>query len=774
MKIKTKLQLNTVSILVLFLLHLGFTFTYFSRISDQLHTLIVFEAIEESLFELEINLSEHAGAVLLYLGFPNQATLNRIEDSQADLERHVREFVAITQAEAPKWFSEKIVNLDQQQAEIGDSIVSLVQRRNVLLAQLQVSFNSIDEILDDEFQASIQVADPDFAAKQRAALDMEVNVDEAFAAVEGYVLDAIPELKLQVEDAKNDFANFVALYRDTTTTTAEETLLNTIERDFFVAMEGGEKIINLTDWLKATIIDFEMQLDQVDYILDEELQIFIHEDIQERSRVIENSIRIIALTLIIFTIVVTLILTSMGSIISKGIIDSVTKLAEGLRHFSHGNLDYQISTKSGDELDLLAGNLNEMASHLKDTTISRNALVKEIAERKSVERELESSRARFAGILDIAQEAIISINEEQQIVIFNKGAEVVFGYTEAEALGKHLDILIPEKVRTDHRQYIDSFTESDSNTRLMGDRRDLLGLHKNGSVFPIEATISKLLSNGVLILTVILRDITQRKQVEQQLKNHSLLLEQAVEKKTREMLSLSERMARHDKLVTIGKIAGNIAHELRNPLGVINQSVFYLSRLISRGQNETFNDKAASSLALMETELNAANTVISNLLDATRTKEIELQPTDLEKLTRDIANGNMLTHKLNINFELEPAPFIVMVDPDQFRQVISNLLINAMQANAHDLRVTVKASIQVDDNVACIKIEDNGPGMEADTLEKVFEPLYTTRDMGTGLGLSICQQIIAAHAGSININSMPGQGTIVEILIPMEKLAVQH
>ncbi len=768
MKIKTKLQFNTALILVLLVLHLGLSYIYFSRIFNQLNHLLLLDTIEESLLELEINLSEHAGAVLYYVGLPGKASLARIEDSQADLERHLREFVDITQAKAPHWFSEKISLVDQQHKEIGNTIVSIAQQRQDLLLRLSVKARAIDELIDEELQATIQFSDPDAVIKHSSALDMEVNIDEAYATIESYALGGLPELKLVIEDAKADFAHFISRYRETPITTKEEDLLSTIEKEFYAALKIGDGVIATTDKLRTNLKYFELQLDQIDYILDEELQIFIHQEIQNESREIKESIQTIGLILVISALLIVVVLSTVSNVISNRIVSSVARLMEGLRHFGQGNLEFRISaSKSNDEVDLLATNLNEMAEILQNTTTSRNALLKEIAVRKSVEKELVSSRARFAGILDIAQEAIVSINKAGEIVIYNKGAVATFGYTEEEALGQPIDMLIPKGARKSHHEHIASFTGSDTDTRLMKSNDSLLALHKDGSIFPIEATISKLLSNGVLILTIILRDISERKHVEQKLANHSLLLEQAVEDKTKEMLDLTERMVRQNRLVTIGKIAGNIAHELRNPLGVINQSVYFLKKLVSRGKIDTLTDKIDKSLSLIETELQSANTVISNLLDATRTKAISYHLTDLEKLTLSTTSATVFTHKLDISFELEPNPFLIMVDPGQFKQVITNLLINAMQANSQDLRVTVIASM-LPDNIASIQIIDNGHGISADTVEMVFEPLYTTREMGTGLGLSICQQIIEGHGGSIKIDDSSDLGTTVEILLPTD------
>ncbi len=135
-------------------------------------------------------------------------------------------------------------------------------------------------------------------------------------------------------------------------------------------------------------------------------------------------------------------------------------------------------------------------------------------------RELERirvSEARLSGILDMAYEAIISIDDAQQIILFNKGAEQIFGYSQDEAVGQPIDLLLPERFRTLHHSHIAGFAASPGTARPMGDRREICGRRKNGEEFPAEASISKLVMAGRKIFTVVLRDITERKRVEEAL-----------------------------------------------------------------------------------------------------------------------------------------------------------------------------------------------------------------------------------------------------------------
>jgi len=150
---------------------------------------------------------------------------------------------------------------------------------------------------------------------------------------------------------------------------------------------------------------------------------------------------------------------------------------------------------------------------------------KERAERKRAEEAARAAKARFEGILEIAQDAIISVNSHQRIILFNQGAEKVFGYTQAEVIGRPLDLLLPQRFEDIHRKHIEDFAQSPDVARTMGQRREVFGRRKDGGEFPAEASISKRDLGSELVFTVILRDITERKRAEEERQAHLWFLE---------------------------------------------------------------------------------------------------------------------------------------------------------------------------------------------------------------------------------------------------------
>lgn len=272
---------------------------------------------------------------------------------------------------------------------------------------------------------------------------------------------------------------------------------------------------------------------------------------------------------------------------------------------------------------------------------------------------------------------------------------------------------------------------------------------------------------------VLLQEISERQRIEkalraseERIKNQNTLLEQAVQEKQKEMEALFERLLRQQKLAAIGQIAGSIAHELRNPLGAVKQSIFYLTRSFRKGLLESSSPKVQEHLELIEAEIDTSERVISDLLQMTRRKPVKKEYIDLQNLVLDAVHRCHLPEHIHLTLTCNPSPFVIWADSSQLRQVFINLLTNIMPAIEGEGNITITAAYRAEEAASVIEVIDTGVGIETEALKNVFEPLYTTKPTGTGLGLSICKQIIENHDGQISIKSRPGQGTIVMIVLP--------
>src|SRR5579884_2181507 len=159
---------------------------------------------------------------------------------------------------------------------------------------------------------------------------------------------------------------------------------------------------------------------------------------------------------------------------------------------------------------LRLASLGVIAAALAFLLLRQGAFERQVAAQAEIERALRESEAKFSGILSIAADAIISVDQAQRIVHFNHGAERIFGYAASDAIGRHLALLIPPRYRAMHEGHMDMFARSGESARRMGERREIFGLRADGTEFPAEASISKLVEPDGLLFTVVLRDVTER------------------------------------------------------------------------------------------------------------------------------------------------------------------------------------------------------------------------------------------------------------------------
>jgi signal transduction histidine kinase len=244
---------------------------------------------------------------------------------------------------------------------------------------------------------------------------------------------------------------------------------------------------------------------------------------------------------------------------------------------------------------------------------------------------------------------------------------------------------------------------------------------------------------GLLVMSAI-RDISDRKRAEE-----------ALQDKTRALEAAQEELVRHEGLATLGQLAGGVSHELRNPLGVIKNSVYYLKMVVPD------DERVRKHLAILDREVATATRIISGMLDFARTTPPMRAPTDVNSLVRDGLERLMAADSVRIERDLAEGLPPVMVDADQVRLVLDNLLSNATQAMPEGGVLTVRTR-SVGGRVE-ICVEDTGAGIAPEHLERIFEPLFTTKSKGIGLGLALARRLTEANDGTIRVEAAAGGGT---------------
>jgi PAS domain S-box-containing protein len=265
-------------------------------------------------------------------------------------------------------------------------------------------------------------------------------------------------------------------------------------------------------------------------------------------------------------------------------------------------------------------------------------------------------------------------------------------------------------------------------------------------------------------------DITTLKQAEEALKEYNTRLETAVEARTSELREAQEQLVRQEKLAVLGQLAGSVGHELRNPLAVINNALYYLKLVGANG-----NEKVKEYLGIIQTETNTAEKIITDLLDFARIKSLDLEPVSVSELIRLTFERFPVPSSLDQTLEIPTDLPKVFVDPRQMVQVLGNLVVNACQSMSSTGSSTTGAlkgghltiSVSAINDFIAIAVQDTGMGISAENIQKIFEPLFTTKAKGIGLGLSVSQKLVKANGGRIEVKSEVGKGSTFTIFLPI-------
>jgi len=275
----------------------------------------------------------------------------------------------------------------------------------------------------------------------------------------------------------------------------------------------------------------------------------------------------------------------------------------------------------------------------------------------------------------------------------------------------------------------------------------------------LNSTAPVLDENGQVEAAVVVNhDITERWRAENEVRLLNATLEQRIEERTRQLQDAQEKLLRQERLATLGQLAGSIAHELRNPLGVVSNAVYFL-RLI---QPEA-EPRVQEYLEIIENEIHLAERIITSLLDYSRIRSPERQPYPLDHLVHQTLERYPPAAGIALALDLPPELPQVNVDALQIVQVFGNLLTNACQSMPGGGRLAI-AAYQTGQEVA-ISIADSGAGIKPEHFPRLFEPLFTTKAKGIGLGLALCKNLVEANQGRIEVHSEWGQGSTFTVFL---------
>jgi len=258
------------------------------------------------------------------------------------------------------------------------------------------------------------------------------------------------------------------------------------------------------------------------------------------------------------------------------------------------------------------------------------------------------------------------------------------------------------------------------------------------------------------------KGITERKRAEESLKEYSERLEEMVEERTQELREAQEQLIRREKLAMLGQLAGGVGHELRNPLGVISNAVYFLKMTLPDADETT-----KESLEMISEEVRNSTRIISDLLDFSRTRLPDREEVAVSELVAQVLEKLSPPEGVEVITEIAPDLPPVFVDSCQMGLVLDNLVTNAYQAMKEGGNLTISA--QAEKGQMSLSVADTGCGIPPESLPKIFEPLFTTRARGIGLGLATSRILVEANGGSIEVESEVGKGSTFTVRLPIRE-----
>lgn len=348
-------------------------------------------------------------------------------------------------------------------------------------------------------------------------------------------------------------------------------------------------------------------------------------------------------------------------------------------------------------------------------------------------------RDRELAILEHAventNEAFVTIDQDHKVLIFNKAAERIFGYSRDEVVGHDLNRIMSPTCSRDHRKAVERYVKTRVPT-LVGHASDLMATRRNGEVFPASISFSVTEVEGRLFFTGIVRDMTETR-------------------------ALQAKIVHSERLAALGQLVAEITHEIKNPLMTIGGFARQLMRA-------TEDEKSGNKLAIISSEVQRLENLLKDL------REVYLPRTHLSEAVhvkdllleiRSMVEEECREKGIALELETDERPLVVAGDEDRLKQVFLNLVRNGMEAMNEGGRLSMQARLNGD--AVEVVVSDEGPGISEENKERVFSPFFTTKSHGTGLGLCVSKRIIEEHEGSaMTMESAEGVGTTFTVSLP--------
>lgn len=377
------------------------------------------------------------------------------------------------------------------------------------------------------------------------------------------------------------------------------------------------------------------------------------------------------------------------------------------------------------------------------------------------------------ALLDAAVDAVVMIDHRGTISVFNRSAERLFGYSEAEVVGQNVSMLMPRPWRDEHDGYLARYARTGI-PHIIGVGREVEGQRKDGSRFPAFLSVGRVADSDPPRFVGFVRDVTTERLALAtiQAERDQALTSRREEEEARRM---QERLTHVSRMATMGEMAAGIAHELNQPLSAIATYARACERFLNAAQPDL--PETISSLAEIGLEAMRAGEIIRRLRQlVSGGQSLDHAPTQVNELVRDLGvlmQADARVHRTQIDFDLAPTLAMIRADRTQLQQMVLSLVRNAIEALADagtNARKVVVRTSQLPDGRIELSVCDNGPGVAPDMVDRLFMPFVTSKTSGTGLGLAISQTIAQAHGGALayRVNEPAGGACFYARFKPIE------
>lgn len=408
---------------------------------------------------------------------------------------------------------------------------------------------------------------------------------------------------------------------------------------------------------------------------------------------------------ILFAIIFLIIAVELAIFLAHNLSKPIKKLTKFCKKVTKGDYQNKIDIKRKDEFGILANSFNEMIKKINQST-----------------NKLKNLKEFNEDILRSTTTGMISIDQSGEIISINRAAKNILNRdsTQEKIFLKLKDLTIKSLNKKEGYNKIINFSDNLEQTLIIEINTSLL-TNEQGEI------------NGALCS---FNDITQRKKIE-------------------------ERIKEIDRLSSLGEISAGLAHEIRNPLTGIKTSIEVLKNRIKNTNSKQLCDNVVS-------EINRMNGLISDILNFSNPKKSQFQLVEVENIIEQtllLMEEQFKNNNIEINKKYSQEKLYVKIDPEQLKQILINLYMNAINAITKKGKLEISLEV-INFNKIKISIKDNGKGIKEKNISKIFKPFFSTSAKGTGLGLAVVKRLVLENKGDINVESVLGKGTKIDIILP--------